>query len=196
MGYNTDYYLTASPVDKELHEKIEQVLDERGLFIEAYDTGSWGDPDDTWYEHTEDMLEISKLFPDVLFRLHGIGEASDDVWTEYYKNGLMQACPVYETEWPIIPYRWTGMHREGPYNLLTCDIKTTPAEDRMDSRHNALYQCIGVLRDNKQGPWEWDKDLLDRALAVMEEFMRQEGIPIEQPPKEGNPVPEEKEVTC
>ena len=47
-----------------------------------------------WYDHRIDMIEFSKRFPDVLFRLHGEGEEGGDIWNEYYKNGQYQHCPV------------------------------------------------------------------------------------------------------
>lgn len=40
-----------------------------------------------WYEHEGEMCEISKLFPDYYFCLHGDGEEYDDIWKEYYHNG-------------------------------------------------------------------------------------------------------------
>lgn len=43
-----------------------------------------------WYDHTEDMIELSKLFPTVVFTLDGHGEDRDDIWREYYFNGKNQ----------------------------------------------------------------------------------------------------------
>jgi len=58
-------------------------------------------PDNTvkWYDHDEEMLELSKQFPNTVFCLHGEGEESGDLWYCYYKNGKKQYCPaqiVYE----------------------------------------------------------------------------------------------------
>ena len=52
--------------------------------------------DDTtkWYEHDEEMLELSKQFPETIFCLYGDGEESTDMWYSYYKNGRMQHCPA------------------------------------------------------------------------------------------------------
>lgn len=53
-----------------------------------------------WYSHDEEMLELSKQFPETVFCLHGEGEESVDLWNAYYKNGKKQFCPatiVYET---------------------------------------------------------------------------------------------------
>lgn len=43
-----------------------------------------------WYEHQQDMRDMSKKFPKVLFILQGEGEEAGDVWKEYYLNGKMQ----------------------------------------------------------------------------------------------------------
>ena len=40
-----------------------------------------------WYDHEEDMLEISKQFPEIIFVLYGEGEAHDDLWRKYFANG-------------------------------------------------------------------------------------------------------------
>lgn len=40
-----------------------------------------------WYDHEKHMIEISKKYPDIVFVLHGEGEAHDDMWNEYYCAG-------------------------------------------------------------------------------------------------------------
>ena len=45
-----------------------------------------------WYEHQLDMRRFSSKFPNVLFVLSGEGEENDDMWVEYYRNGLMQVA--------------------------------------------------------------------------------------------------------
>lgn len=45
-----------------------------------------------WYEHDKDMIEISSMFPDVVFCLHGEGEESGDLWNTYYSNGESEIC--------------------------------------------------------------------------------------------------------
>lgn len=45
-----------------------------------------------WYESSEDMLKISKMFPDITFRLEGIGEENDDKWYALYKDGYEDFC--------------------------------------------------------------------------------------------------------
>lgn len=40
-----------------------------------------------WYEYNEDMVALSKMFPDTLFELYGEGEDSEDIWKLTVKNG-------------------------------------------------------------------------------------------------------------
>lgn len=47
-----------------------------------------------WYDHDDEMLELSKQFPETVFCLYGEGEASEDMWYTYYKNGKLQHCPA------------------------------------------------------------------------------------------------------
>lgn len=43
-----------------------------------------------WYDHKKNMIEYSKQYPKVVFKLSGEGEESGDIWVEYYQNGKMQ----------------------------------------------------------------------------------------------------------
>lgn len=40
-----------------------------------------------WYDHVEDMIKLSKVFPETLFILDGWGEEIGDVWREFYMDG-------------------------------------------------------------------------------------------------------------
>jgi hypothetical protein len=50
-----------------------------------------------WYDGDEQTLKMSKLFPDIIFAVYGIGEEKEDIWWHYYKNGKMQKCPAIMT---------------------------------------------------------------------------------------------------
>jgi hypothetical protein len=45
-----------------------------------------------WCDHNLEMLDFSKKYPDLLFKLHGEGERNGDLWDKYYLNGKMQKC--------------------------------------------------------------------------------------------------------
>lgn len=47
-----------------------------------------------WYEHDEEMTDLSRQFPENIFCLYGEGEETGDLWYTYYKNGKKQYCPA------------------------------------------------------------------------------------------------------
>ena len=91
MGYYTDYNLTAHGAsEKQLTEMNKIIIQEWGL--EKWGDGWWCNA--KWYDHDDDMIGLSNLYPDVLFILEGNGEESDDIWITYYKGGKHQYCPA------------------------------------------------------------------------------------------------------
>lgn len=90
MGYETYYELEYSTypgrhsVSEEVETQIQEYVDSNEEM--QYSLGYTS----KWYEHDDDMLELSEEFPDVLFRLFGMGEESGDLWYTYYLNGKMQ----------------------------------------------------------------------------------------------------------
>ena len=52
-----------------------------------------------WYDHDTDMLEISREFPDMTFKLMGQGDDADDRWYTLYHNGTCE-CIQAEIVWP------------------------------------------------------------------------------------------------
>jgi hypothetical protein len=85
MGYYTHFKIRAT------NPEAIRVLRKPDSYAEmAFDED--GDTVDSckWYEHEEEIIEFSKLYPDVLFTLNGEGEESGDIWTKYFLNGKMQ----------------------------------------------------------------------------------------------------------
>jgi hypothetical protein len=86
MGYYTTYHLDIKgqiPFDEDdIFEEIE--------VISGYELDGGVAYQVKWYGHDEDMTEISKKHPDLLFTLDGEGEESGDIWRKYYKNGKSQ----------------------------------------------------------------------------------------------------------
>jgi hypothetical protein len=107
MGYYTRYELT---IEEGTPDQIDKVNEDMELLAAGLckdllgldDPGCWGEymadvwkgvPDSaSWYDHDKYMLALSKRHPDVVFKLHGEGEDSGDLWNTYYKNGLTQVC--------------------------------------------------------------------------------------------------------
>lgn len=52
------------------------------------------DPTDAvrWSTHEEDMIVLSRLMPDVTFRLSGEEEFGEERWEKYFQNGTWEAC--------------------------------------------------------------------------------------------------------
>jgi len=51
-------------------------------------TGSWSTVDSVkWYSCDEDIAELSKHFPGVLFELSGDGEENNDTWSLWARDG-------------------------------------------------------------------------------------------------------------
>jgi hypothetical protein len=86
MGYYTNYKFTiddskSSDFDIGIFaEKFEEITDYR------FDT-NYLSLDGKWYECKEDMIKLSKLFPNVRFDLYGEGEENTDIWKAYFMNG-------------------------------------------------------------------------------------------------------------
>jgi len=44
----------------------------------------------SWYNHEEDMVQLSLLYPEVTFQIDGEGEEVGDIWRATVKNGEFQ----------------------------------------------------------------------------------------------------------
>lgn len=112
MGYYTSYTLTAKgkEMTQEVLNAMNAWLEERGVIGYALDEGEFGCPKNKdgnfyyaefyssdiaqWRSSEEDILDMSRAFPDFVFKLHGEGEGSGDLWNEYYHNGECEYCPA------------------------------------------------------------------------------------------------------
>lgn len=79
------------PFEYDLGKFLEDV-DEQGESVNVLSLES--DDECKWYEHEREMRDLSKEFPDIVFKLHGEGEDNEDVWDKYFVNGKMQCCPA------------------------------------------------------------------------------------------------------
>ena len=103
MGYYTAYTMRAEgAVNEDVARQINKTLEEKEIIGYALDLGhyfdkgkfiNWDYTNSTkWYNHEEDMLEISRQFPDVTFVLYGEGENQGDMWKEYFCDGTAELC--------------------------------------------------------------------------------------------------------
>lgn len=90
MGYYTRFSLTVYEGKHEVDSAfIPGFADKKlcGNFYSLQDFIDGGSDSCKWYDHKKEMLEISKLYPDLVFVLDGDGEEAGDCWREFYKNG-------------------------------------------------------------------------------------------------------------
>jgi len=93
MGYNTCFELFGFESESDFlkHKnmddgKLERIFDWiknnkiNGMEYEYLD-------DAKWYHWEEDMIDLSKAYPDIIFELYGDGDDSEDVWKSVFYNG-------------------------------------------------------------------------------------------------------------
>tara|TARA_Y100000034_G_C6900387_1_gene416236 strand:- start:212 stop:595 length:384 start_codon:yes stop_codon:yes gene_type:complete len=117
MGYYTVYSLVIvgdSGWDTEVdYDSLEDLVLEGDLKMPSYkhSYGDKGSPADfmkslascltydahKWYSYEEDMMALSKVNPETLFRLHGEGEERGDIWNMWFQNGKSQREEVLMT---------------------------------------------------------------------------------------------------
>lgn len=87
MGYYTNYSLSihGATTDSEENELIQEVIDTSG-YSYVFDKAC------EWYDHESDLKTVSALHPNIVFKLHGEGDESGDLWNKYFKAGKMQEC--------------------------------------------------------------------------------------------------------
>ena len=97
MGYNTFFQIRSDDTllnDDEHEVRITDFVSKKygSIYSEHYNLF---EEDCKWYDYDDHMREYSKQFPETLFELEGRGEALDDFWICYYKNGKAQHCQGY-----------------------------------------------------------------------------------------------------
>lgn len=104
MGYYTYYNLDVMNSEKFTPEQLinaskalAKIMDEESYAdVDSLPVGNpflWlSDDSMKWYEHDDDMIKLSKEFPEMTFRLFGEGEDHEDMWVAYYRDGRASTC--------------------------------------------------------------------------------------------------------
>lgn len=97
MGYYTDYEIdVVGEIDT--NEFISRFEEKTGYRLHDMTMQNA-----KWYRCRDDMLVLSKLYPFVLFIVHGHGEEQGDDWRMYFKNGnAKKVLPIIT--WPIVDF--------------------------------------------------------------------------------------------
>ncbi len=152
MGYYTMYSLEVLHIQNEEefnhlrkyiheHETMDYAFDDGYYYDDAATFGTKNDA--KWYNHADDMIALSKLFSDMQFRLHGIGEEDDDLWYHYFHNGADEYCPL--TSQRPINVKWDG---DLGYSSASPEEIVDVWYDREDIANLLERQSIAITRSN------------------------------------------------
>ena len=106
MGYETSYYVSVSSSVDDLTELCEfpaeppdllNLLNENLERVDERDARGWC----KWYDCDEELTEVSKLYPNLLIIVEGVGEEYGDIWRLYVHNGK---CVRHYAEIVFPPY--------------------------------------------------------------------------------------------
>ena len=107
MGYHTYFTLSVIGANRTDQERIREMLANLGVLGYALQEESGADygPQDcvNLFGHDDDMLEVSREFPQVLFSLHGEGDSTGDIWESHYLGGKTYTQPAIITIPPFNP---------------------------------------------------------------------------------------------
>ena len=187
MGYRTDYYLEASPITEAEFVKIDAALLTRNRYFLKDDcsvdsgTAAWRDDDDTWYWYEEDMLSLSREFPEVKFLLIGCGEMPDDQWRQIFIDGKTQRCegtivfPPFKAHKVVDPMQEDDREPNGELSLSAAHL------ERLDEIDNAVYQCLLVLLGKTEEEFPWDMHYIGEVTDGMVSFLTEKGHRVYRP---------------
>jgi len=98
MSYPTFYSLEYDTPDdyEEIKDFILKDIDYFADF-EIEDLMDGGGVTASWYDHEEDMLNLSRGFPATIFILRGTGEEQGDMWKKRFINGGVEVVQVEMT---------------------------------------------------------------------------------------------------
>ena len=88
MGYSTNFSLELVDVyDPKIEDAIIDKLKDLDVIYYALNEDLSSYEAVNWYDYENDMLSLSRAFPDVHFILHGLGAANEDIWDHHFIGG-------------------------------------------------------------------------------------------------------------
>lgn len=101
MGYYTQYELhavdveTCSPItmleEENIAKRLWELIDGSDRYTPKSLAAAVSEDSMKWYDHEENMITLSKEYPNILFVLEGIGEEFPDAWRKWFHNGEFEA---------------------------------------------------------------------------------------------------------
>ena len=84
MGYYTTYSLT---LEEGPREQFQKMLEEIDAMMGDNEMSSFESINAKWYSYEKDIKQLSLKYPDIIFRVNGDGEDSDDLWQDFWHAG-------------------------------------------------------------------------------------------------------------
>ena len=120
MSSPVSYSLMAQNINMEDFNRLIEALNEKMLIGFAFtDLTPFTEHDEqakqayidchgpvNWSTWKDDMIEISRMFPDVRFRLAGSCDYPDDNWHSYFENGKVEECKSIITYEQPVEIQW------------------------------------------------------------------------------------------
>lgn len=107
MGYYTYYTLEIVEDPDNQKDEFYEHFEEETMYS-SKEFKDYGEMEATWQDWEEDMIELSKRFPKMLFKLEGDGEEQFDVWNCYFCNGKSHYREI-QTYWE--PFDEKGFYK-------------------------------------------------------------------------------------
>lgn len=105
MGYYTQYHFGVQGATPEELQAIGEEKTNYGPLTSMFGSTLADDSSDIkWYEHEQDMTNLSLKYPTVLFILDGSGEEKEDLWRKFFKNGHVEEHRA--SQWVPPPEPW------------------------------------------------------------------------------------------
>lgn len=102
MGYYTFHDLEVRNVTKYEFVTLQKALRDKGAIHYALNEGEYSEENKIayfygwesckWYDNETDLKDVSRMFPNSIFKLSCDGEDSDDFHEDYFVNGEYEYC--------------------------------------------------------------------------------------------------------
>lgn len=95
MGYITEFEIKFHEPHAEESKwltTLSEFLEEKSGYYFSRESGYTLYVEGKWYDWDKHMLLASKLFPEQVLVITGVGEDRDDLWRTYFKDGKSQDC--------------------------------------------------------------------------------------------------------